>query len=253
MPNKSPVEFLNQHMTNDLFATLGNITKKSISNALLENFIDLIMGETLKPGFTFPNENEMCMRLGVGRSTLRETYTALMAMGFITRTKAGTTVNNNKQIIASVPLNYMLKNSELQDIYEFRNMLETQCAHLASKRASEESINTLAKIIEDMRVKAAEHDIDALAELDVKFHFEIASSVGNTLIKNTLVAVTNEFEHSAYTGYCLDQSIIEQSIDFHQQIYEAIKNHDAELARFKMQAHIKNIYYVLQKVSLGNV
>lgn len=253
MLNKSPEELLNQHMTNDLFATLGSITKKSISNVLLEKFVELIMDGTLKPGFTFPNENVMCRRMGIGRSTLRETYTALKAMGFITRTKAGTTVNNNKQIIASVPLNYMFKNSELQDIYEFRNMLETQCAQIASMRASEDSINTMANIIKEMRIKGAEHDIDALTELDVKFHFEIASSVGNPLIKNTLVAVTNEFEHSAYAGYCLDQSIIEQSIDFHQQIYEAIKNHDAELARFKMQAHIKNIYYVLQKVSLNKV
>lgn len=253
MLNRSSKEILHQNMVNDLFTTLGSITKKSISNVLLEKFIELITEGTLKPGFTFPNENEMCKRLGVGRSTIRETYTALNAMGFITRTKAGTTVNNNKQIIASVPLKYMFKNSELQDIYEFRNMLETQCAQLASIRASEESINTMAKIIEEMRINCAAHDIDALTELDVKFHFEIASSVGNPLIINTLIAVTNEFEHSASAGYYLDQSVIDQSIDFHQQIYEAIKNHDAELARFKMQAHIKNIYYVLQKVSLDKV
>jgi GntR family transcriptional repressor for pyruvate dehydrogenase complex len=235
-------------MTNELFTTLGDITKKSMSNILLEKFIELIMEGKLKPGFTFPNENDMCKRIGVGRSTLRETYTALKAMGFITRTKAGTTVNNNRQIISSVPLNFMFRNSDLKDIYEFRNMLETQCAQIASLRASQESINRMGEIIELMRLKAAENDIKSLTELDVKFHFEIASSVGNPLIKNTLFAVTNEFEQSAYAGYRYDQSVIEQSIDFHQQIFEAIKNHDPELARFKMQAHINNIYYVLQKV-----
>lgn len=253
MFDTSTSELLSKRMSNDLFANLENFTKKSISYALLEKFIDMIMDETLKPGFTFPNENDMCKKLGVGRSTLRETYTALMAMGFITRTKAGTKVNDNKKIIASVPLNYMFKNSELQHIYEFRNMLETQSAQMASLQASEESIETMATIIEEMREKGAQHDIASLTELDVKFHFQIASSVGNPLIKNTLVAVTNEFEHSAYSGYCLDQSIIEKSIDFHQQIYEAIKKHDPELARLKMHAHIKDIYQVLQKVSLQNI
>lgn len=247
--DKSGVEALNDRMTNNLFENLQNFTKKSISYALLEKLIDMIMDETIKPGFTFPNENDMCKILGVGRSTLRETYTALMAMGFITRTKAGTTVNDNKRIITSVPLKYIFKNSELQDIYEFRTMLETQSAQLAATKASEDSIEMMSQIIDQMREKGARRDIDALTHLDTSFHFLIATSTGNALIKNTLAAVTHEFEHSAYSGYCLDASIILKSIDFHEQIFQAIKNRDPELAKVKMHAHIKDIYGVLQRVS----
>lgn len=250
MPNSNTEKLLKQRMTDDLFSTLGSITRKSLSYTLLEKMMDMITDGTLKPGFTFPNENEMCKQLGVSRSTLRETYTALMAMGFITRTKAGTRVNNNAQIISSVPLNYMFKKSELQYIYEFRSMLETQCAQLAAKRADDVSIQQLADIIDEMRVKGEEHDIDALTKLDLKFHSQIAAASGNPLLKNTLIAVTNEYENSAYAGYCLDQSIIDQSINFHENIYKAIKARDPELARIRMQSHINNIYQVLEQVTL---
>mgnify|MGYP000871480556 CR=1 FL=1 len=250
MTNNTTEDILKKRMTDDLFTTLGNITRKSLSYTLLEKLIDLIMDGTLKPGFTFPNEKEMYKHLGVSRSTLRETYTALMAMGFISRTKAGTKVNNNAQIIASVPLNYMFKKSELQYIYEFRSMLETQCAQLAALRADDEAIQKLADIIDEMRTSGSNHDIDSLTRLDLKFHSHIASTTGNPLLKNTLIAVTDEYENSAYTGYCLDQRIIDQSINFHQQIYDAIKARDAELARIRMQSHINNIYQVLEKVSL---
>lgn len=241
---------MEQKMVNELFEAFDNVTRKSIFNILLEKFIELISDGVLLPGFTFPNENEMCKRLGVGRSTLRETYTALKAMGYITRTKAGTIVNNKSQILSSMSLNYLLKKSELQDIYEFRDMLETQCAEAACSKASVESIRKLGGIIEEMRIKAAEHDIEALAELDVRFHFEIASSLGNSLISNTLAAVTNEFERSATAGYFIAQSVIENSIAFHEQIFEAIKSHDAEMAKKRMRAHIHNIYEVLQKATL---
>lgn len=247
--DKSASAALNSRIANDLFSNLQNFTKKSISYALLEKLIDMIMDETIKPGFTFPNENEMCKQLGVGRSTLRETYTALMAMGFITRTKAGTTVNDNKRIITSVPLKYIFKNSELQDICEFRTMLETQSAQLAATKASEESVEMMGQIIEQMREKGAARDIEALTHLDTSFHFMIATSTGNALIKNTLAAVDHEFEQSAYSGYCLGESVILKSIDFHVQIYDAIKKRDPELARVKMHAHIKDIYGVLQRAS----
>lgn len=175
-----------------------------------------------------------------------------MAMGFITRNKSGTVVNGKNQILKSVPLNYMFKNSELQDICEFRNMLETQCAQIASTRASDEAINRMTSVIEEMKIKAKENDIEALTKLDQKFHFEIAASVNNPIISNTLAAVTDEYEHTAYLGYCLGEKIIDQSIEFHEQILDAIKKHDPELAHFRMQAHIKNIYWVLQNITLEN-
>lgn len=241
---------LNVLMTNSLFSGLGNTAKKNLSTTLLDKIIEMIMDETLKPGFVFPNENEMCRQLGIGRSTLRETYTALAAMGFITRTKAGTTVNDNRKIISSVPLKYIFKNSELDEIMEFRIMLEAQNAFLAARYADDQAIEEMEKILEDMKNNAGS-DIDRLSKLDFNFHFSIAMATNNSLLKNTLAAVANELERSAYSGFYIDpETTIKNSVEFHEQVVAAIKAHDPQTAKRAMRAHIKNIYTVLRKVML---
>lgn len=239
---------LNDQMTSALYSNLGEVTKKSITNALLDKLIDMIMDETLKPGYTFPNENDMCRQLGIGRSALREAYTALAAMGFISRSKSGTTVNSMRRIVASVPLRYLFRNSALDEIMEYRIMLESQTAYLAAKFADDSTIRELENIIARMKEIGAT-DAAELSQLDIQFHFTIAMASNNSLLKNTLVAVTNELERSSYSGFTIDpQTTIANSIEYHEQILDAIRAHDQKRAKQAMRNHIKDIYTVLLRM-----
>lgn len=249
MANKNTIDALNKQMTDDLFTGMKSITKQSITYALLEKLIDMIMAETLKPGYTFPNENEMCKQLGIGRSTLRETYTALMAMGFITRTKAGTSVNDRMTIASAMPLRYIFKKSEINDVMDFRSMLESQTAYLAAQLANSSFIDELQSILNKMKKCAETNDIENLSKLDFDFHLTIALASGNPLLSKTLSAIASELERSAYSGYHLDPSIIEKSLEFHQNILDAIKAHDPSQAKLAMRTHIKDIYTVFRRIS----
>lgn len=238
---------LNEQMTTELYKQLGTVSKKTITSTLLDNLIEMIMNETLRPNYTFPNENDMCAQLGVSRSSLREAYTALAAMGFIRRTKSGTTVNPMRQIVASIPLRYLLRHADLDEIMEYRIMLETQTAYLAAKYADEMMILELSNILDEMRSNSGS-DVSRLSQLDISFHFTIATASNNSLLKNTLVAVSNELERSSYSGYSLDpKTTISNSLDFHQQILEAIREHDQKKARRAMRNHVKDIYTVLMR------
>ena len=96
---------LNEQMTTELYKQLGTVSKKTITSTLLDNLIEMIMNENPSgPTTPFQTKTTMCAQLGVSRSSLREAYTALAAMGFIRRTKSGTTVNPMRQIVASIPL-----------------------------------------------------------------------------------------------------------------------------------------------------
>lgn len=239
---------LNDQMTDNLYNNLGEVTKKSITNTVLEKLIDMIMDETLKPGYSFPNENDMCRQLGIGRSALREAYTALAAMGFITRTKSGTTVNSMRQIVSSIPLRYLFRRSDSDEIMEYRIMLESQTAFLAAKYADDAVIAELEKIIIEMRQNSGT-DIARLSQLDINFHFTIAVASNNNLLKNTLAAVTNELERSSYSGYNIDpDNTIRKSIDYHEQIFAAIASHDQKAAKRAMRNHIIDIYTFLRKM-----
>lgn len=237
---------LNSQMTTALFEHLDQASKKNITCNLLDHFIQLIMDETLKPGYVFPNENEMCRQLRIARSSLREVYAALSAMGFISRSKAGTYVNSTRQIASSIPLRYLLRHSSWNEVMEFRVMVESQTAALAARYADEVSIREMENIIEQMKI--ADSDPRKLTALDINFHMSIATASNNLLLKNTLAAITTELERSGYSGFSIDPgTTVTNSISFHQQILQAIREHDQKLAKKNMTNHIQDIYTVLAK------
>ena len=78
---------------------LKNNDGKNISDSLFKKFRDLIVMGKLPAGMALPNENVMSELLGVGRSSLREAYTALALSGFIVRSKSGTYINKSEDTI----------------------------------------------------------------------------------------------------------------------------------------------------------
>ena len=131
---------------------------------------------------------------------------------------------------------------------EYRIMLESQTAYLAAKFADDSTIRELENIIARMKEIGAT-DAAELSQLDIQFHFTIAMASNNSLLKNTLVAVTNELERSSYSGYTIDpQTTIANSIEYHEQILDAIRTHDQKRAKQAMRNHIKDIYTVLLRM-----
>ena len=51
---------------------MQNSKEKTLSQMVADRIIKYILDENLQPGDKLPNENVMCQRLNVGRSSLRE-------------------------------------------------------------------------------------------------------------------------------------------------------------------------------------
>ena len=117
--------------------------KTNISQNLFQRFKELITNGQLPAGYMMPNENVVSEQLGIGRSTLREAYTALAVFGFIRRSKAGTFVNEIDNIVNIAPFSITVENSDLNDLLEFRYMLEGETASYAAKRATQDDIAQL--------------------------------------------------------------------------------------------------------------
>ena len=101
-----------------------NLGKTNISQNLFQRFKELITDGRLPAGYMLPNENVVSELLGVGRSTLREAYTALAVFGFIRRSKVGTYINEIDNIVKIAPFSITVESSDLSDLLEFRYMLE---------------------------------------------------------------------------------------------------------------------------------
>ncbi|WMI81157.1 FadR/GntR family transcriptional regulator [Anaerotignum sp. MB30-C6] len=224
------------YLTNDL-------GKCNISQNLFQRFKELIMGGQLPAGYMLPNENIVSDMLSVGRSTLREAYTALAVFGFIRRSKAGTFVNEIDNIVNIAPFSITVENSDLGDLLEFRYMLEAETASYAAKRATPEDIADLTFCYEKMI--ESKNDVNLFVDYDSMFHMQVSAATHNKLLMSTMIAAKESFEKGIRLA--LRESLtqnpraIDVTIDLHGKLLNAIKSGDYQTAYAVMREHISYV------------
>jgi GntR family transcriptional repressor for pyruvate dehydrogenase complex len=200
----------------------------------------IITGE-IPAGYIFPNETIFCEQLGVSRSTLREAYKALESTGFIKRVKRfGTIVNDFSDISKAAPLGTSLIMSDIDELLEFRVMIEAELARLAALRASEENIASMKASLENMKKSGS--DLADLTQHDTRFHMEIAKASGNRLLMSTMENAKDVFQSGIYRAFQVDTaSNVAQALQFHTQILDAITRKDSSAAYELMRRHIESV------------
>ena len=213
----------------------------------LENYLrNLILTHKLSPGEFFPREDLFCVDLGVGRSTLREVYKALELEGLITRTKRGTCINNESDYISYNPLT-AVKLSDINDLFEFRAMVEGELAGLAAERATDEQIENLQELLNSMRSHS--HDLTMLTFYDMQFHLEIANASHNNLLITIMHSVMKEFTKGIYSAFHVEtEENVQQALQYHENILLSIKLRNKTVAHDAMRNHVQNVCKRVRKV-----
>ena len=213
---------------------------ESMADVLSKTIKQLIVTGQIAPSFCFPNENIMCHRIGVGRTTIREAYKTLEAGGYITRSKRGTVVNDPDKIASELPFSVAIEQSDFDDVIEFRSILESQIAGIAAERATQEQIVELEGLIESM----AQHkdSISKLTYYDTQFHMAVAAAANNKLIERIMTMARDTFFSAMYVSFHVETEInVKQAVQAHSEVLNAIRRHDVEQARSAMFAHIQAI------------
>lgn len=211
------------------------------ADALFQRIRELILSGQIPAGYVFPKEPVFCEQLGVSRSTLREAYKALESMGFIQRVKRlGTIVNDFHNISKQAPLSTSLILSDLDELLEFRAMVEAELARLAAKRAKPENLTVMGDALDKMRHCGS--DIQALTNYDTMFHMEIAKSSGNHLLINTMENARDAFNKGIYRAFQVDtRENVAEALLFHDRILDAVTRQEPEEAYALMRQHIRAV------------
>ena len=208
--------------------TLKNLSNGSVVEGLAEKLTNLILSGELPEGYVFPNENEFCSFLGIGRSTLRETYKVLEANGMITRSRKGTVVNNFDLIIASMPYDMVIGIVDYNEILVFRTAIEKESAGLAAQFATGDNIEHLESSLNGMQQNV--DDVKKLTVYDTMFHLEIARASKNRLFSRTLNDIMISFSKTVSRNFMADVDIRYRAIDYHTKILDAIRAGDSAYA-----------------------
>jgi len=220
-----------------LFDSLTIESKKHISEELFEKLRDAILTGELPAGYIFPNENELCQKLNIGRGSLREAYSPLETLHLITRTKSGTYVNSQEEIQNSMNFEAIAQRTAAQNLAEYRQVVEIGMAQLAARKATEKDVAKLENILDQMR--NAGEDAVKLSQLDFDFHSALVRITNNELLLiafNTIRSIYEEYTESVFAqGYCA------QSLVDHQAVIDALRDGDPELAGVMMRRHLEHV------------
>lgn len=212
----------------------------NIADCLYERIRTLISTSELPAGYSFPNENELCQRLNIARTSIREAYKALEIRGYITRTKRGTFVNSADVIAMSLPFSAAIELSDFNDLLEYRSLIESQLASLAAQRRTESELKTLEAHLQHMRENR--DDIPRLTYYDTQFHISIADATHNELFRKMVQMSDAVFASGVFNAFAVDtEENIRQALASHEEIFEAIRAQDADAAYTAMLNHIQNI------------
>lgn len=196
----------------------------------------------LAPGARLPAERELCTRLEISRSTLRQALTALAQSGHLhaVRGRGGGTFVAERPPPADPPSRSVLES--WQGACDVRLGVELGIASLAAARATEDELAPLDELVTAMDDMS--DDFPGYRQADVRFHIGLAEATRSP----RLVALATEAQGQmtdliSYIAH--PPEILEHSNAQHAQLLARIRARDADGAVRIMAEHLRGTELVL--------
>jgi GntR family transcriptional regulator, transcriptional repressor for pyruvate dehydrogenase complex len=196
----------------------------------------------LEPGAQLPAERELCARLGVSRSTLRQALTALVQSGHLhaVRGRGGGTFVSDRPPPVDPPSSELL--ARWRDACDVRRAVELGVAALAAERASADSLAPLDELVAQMDEMV--EDFAAYRQADVRFHIGLAEATGSMRLVAAMTEAQSEMtDLIAYIAHPAE--VLGHSNDQHARLLAAVRRHDSPGATQLMAEHLHGTEHVL--------
>ncbi len=208
----------------------------SLSEKAYEEIRRKIVTIELEPGAVI-DEAQLRAELDVGRTPIRE---ALQRLAL-------------EQLVFIVPRRGMFVTdiafSDLQRLFEVRIELEALAGQLASDRRTQEHLDMMASLFDQLSAVPEQANNDVLIQFDRLFHEVIYQAADNQFLQITL---QSRYALSLRLWYYALDAVgsMRPAIDEHFQIYQAIENQHSGLASKLLRDHIVSFQRTIQEVML---
>jgi len=183
----------------------------------------------LKIGDKLPPERELVDRLQVSRNTIRGALKRWEALGIIKRRKgSGTFLTADIQPGDSfLSLNIKSDPQSILNTLEIRRTLEAEAGALAAMRATVEDLCEIEKCFDE--VERVHQMLGGAGDQDWEFHCAIYRASHNPIFEQIISGMHDAFH--AFFEAPAQQKFADESLSLHRDLFNAIKEKDAELAR----------------------
>ncbi len=241
-PNMPPINLFNEQLKGmDLSVPVSQQIHRYIRKAIISGRIS--------PGEKLPSEESLAREFHVSKTAVREALGHLLAEGLIEKRRGamgGSFVaeGNSERILDVVTDCYRLGGLTLDEVFEFRRLVEPIVAALACENRTEADMKILAENLEACRKALAEGWVDRAKQ--VAFHGLLGQAGHNRLLTASITAAINiSREFTSKINFPYEHGQLDFS--YNERLYQCLVDRDPEKARTLMKEHFEKSNLLLDR------
>jgi GntR family transcriptional repressor for pyruvate dehydrogenase complex len=203
-----------------------------------ERLGELVRESGMTPGDQFPPERELSRRLRVSRTSVRQSFVVLQALGFVdVRHGEGVFLRRTRGFGESLT-ELLERRRRLPDVLEAREALEVKLAELAAARRSEQDIAAMRAALGRMEEEITGGGLGT--EGDAAFHHAIAMAARNEVLLHLIDAMAEIIAESRVESLS-EPGRPPRSLQAHRRILAGIEAGSSMQAADAMRSHLREV------------
>jgi DNA-binding FadR family transcriptional regulator len=196
----------------------------------------------LPPGTRLPAERELCAKLGIARSTLRQALVALGQSGHLhaTRGRGGGTFVADPQPPASPPSAEVL--AAWRDMCDQRMAVEVGVAVLAAERAEPEMLDALDELV--VALDGMLEDFTSYRQADGRLHVGLAEATQSPRLVTAMTEVQGSMS-GLISLIAHPPEVLDSANAQHRRLLAAVRRRDEAAAAREMTEHLRGTEHIL--------
>jgi GntR family transcriptional regulator, transcriptional repressor for pyruvate dehydrogenase complex len=197
---------------------------------------EFVRESRMEPGDQFPPERDLARQLQVSRTSVRQSFVVLQALGFVdVRHGEGVFLRRTRGFGESLA-KLLERRRRLPDVLEAREALEAKLAELAAARWRDPDLDAMKAAVDLMQSEIADGGLGI--EADAAFHHAIAIAARNEILLHMIDAMADVIQESRIESLS-EPGRPPRSLDAHRRILAAITARSTELAAEAMRQHLR--------------
>lgn len=200
------------------------VEPRTLKEDVLNLLRQAIINGKLPPGAEL-NQTEIANELGISRGPVREALGQLEQEGLIDNVPY-------KGVVVTA-----LTPEFIEEVYSIRGLLERLAVERAIARLTDDDLDRLNEVVEQMRAAAEAQDQQELVQLDLRFHESIVEMADHKLLLKFWKLLEISVQRCLHSRHQIYRSL-DQVIGDHPVLVSAIADRDAERASRLLHQHI---------------
>lgn len=205
-----------------------SLSPRALYEEVAESLRQRIFNRELAPG-SWIDELKIAEAYGISRTPLREALKVLAAEGLVTmKVRRGAYVTE-------------VSERDLADVYHLLSLLESDAVGVVAATATTLEIEELQAMHHELEKAAKPENLntEAFFEINERFHLRLLQ-IANNRWRDQMVADLRKVMKLNRHNSLLKSGRIQESLNEHRAVMQAVSERNSALSILKMQEHFKN-------------